>query len=115
MVKHRYLRLSLLLVLQLLCSVILFVVFPESSRQPVQTAEVAIAEARKSWIALHEKKRGSSLYSKESTDKFEPYTATLEGDVWVVRGTIPDGFHGETLETRVRRSDGGVHVIDVTR
>ena len=81
----------------------------------VNTADSAVAIARKSWGSVQNKAGWNSIYDKASTDKFEPYMATLEGEVWVVRGTIPEGFHGETLETSVCRSDGSVFVKSVIK
>jgi len=81
----------------------------------VNTADSAVAIAKKSWGSVHDKAGWNSIYEKVSTDKFEPYTATLEGEVWIVRGTIPEGFHGETLETSVCRSDGSVFVKSVLK
>jgi hypothetical protein len=82
---------------------------PPASGQPaITTAESAIAAARDAWKSISDKASWNSIYSKENTDKFEPYTAVLQGDVWIVRGTVPAGFHGETLETTVCRSDGSV-------
>jgi len=81
----------------------------------VNTADTAVAIAKKSWESVHDKTGWNSVYEKSSTDKFEPYAATLEGEVWIVRGTIPEGFHGETLETRVCRSDGSVFVESVRK
>lgn len=81
----------------------------------VTTAEEAVVLAKKAWKSIYEKASWNSIYSKQSTDKFEPYTATLEGDVWVVRGTIPEGFHGETLETSVCRTDGSTFAKGVKK
>lgn len=84
-----------------------------SSTEPVTTAEGAISGAKKAWRSIHEKAPWNTVYSEERTSQFEPYTATYEGGVWVVRGTIPAGYHGEVLETKVRESDGSVSVTVV--
>jgi hypothetical protein len=76
----------------------------------VTTPEAAVEKAKQAWASIHEKASWQSAYSKESTVKFEPYAATLEDGVWVVRGTIPPGYQGEVLETTVRQSDGDVSV-----
>ena len=79
-----------------------------SESDAVKTGESAIASARKAWQSIHEKAPWNFVYSKERTAQFEPYTATYENGVWVVRGTIPAGYRGEVLETRVREADGSV-------
>jgi hypothetical protein len=80
---------------------------------PVASADAAILSARQAWQSIAEKKGSSSVYSKESAAKFEPYTATLKDGVWHVRGTVPPGYRGETLDTTVRQSDGSVSVTVV--
>lgn len=83
-----------------------------SNDAPVTTADAAILSAKQAWQSIYEKKR-SPAYGKESAARFEPYTATLKDGVWHVRGTVPLGYHGETLETTVRQSDGSVSVTVV--
>jgi len=80
-----------------------------------ETAQDAITAARKSWESVHEKASWQEVFSKESVAKFEPYTATLNGDVWYVRGTIPPGFHGQVPEAHINRSDahGSVAGVEV--
>lgn len=80
---------------------------------PVTSADAAILSARQAWQSIYEKKGSSPVYSKESAAKFEPYTSTLKDGVWHVQGTVPPGYHGETLETTVRQSDGSVSVTVV--
>ena len=82
----------------------------ESEGKSVLTEEAAVAEARKAWISIYEKTSGHTKVGKEDTDKFEPYVAVLEGDDWIVRGTLPAGFHGVVFETHVSRSNGSVRV-----
>ncbi len=86
-----------------------------SEGSAVTTPEEAISRARTAWDSIYEKSRWRVVYSKENTAKFEPYTATLEDGTWIVRGTVPRGYHGELLETRVRQKDGqvSVEVIEV--
>jgi hypothetical protein len=82
-------------------------------KAPVTTPEAAVEKAKQAWASIHEKASWQSAYSKENTAKFEPYTATLQDGIWVVRGTIPPGYQGEVLETTVRQSDGDVSVTVV--
>ena len=81
-----------------------------ASDGPVTTAEEAVTRARTAWKSVGEKASWHVAYRKESTAKFEPYTATLENGVWIVRRTVPSGYRGEVLETRVRQIDGQVSV-----
>ena len=91
---------------------IVFACSSASNDAPVTTADAAILSAKQAWQSIYEK-NGSPAYSKESAAKFEPYTATLKDGVWHVRGTVPSGYQGETLETTVRQSDGSVSVTVV--
>jgi hypothetical protein len=86
-----------------------------SENDAVTTPNEAISRARSAWKSISEKTTWRAVYSKEQTTKFEPYTATLKDGTWVVRGTVPPGYHGELLETRVRQTDGqvSVEVIEV--
>jgi hypothetical protein len=84
-----------------------------ASNDPVTTPEVAVQRAKEAWASIHEKATWKTGYSEESTAKFEPYTATLEDGIWVVRGTIPSGYKGKILQTHVRQSDGAVTVTSV--
>ena len=81
-----------------------------SGNGAVTTAEEAISRARAAWKSIADKTTWRAVYSKENTAKFEPYTATLQDGTWVVRGTVPPGYHGELLETRVSQKDGQVSV-----
>jgi len=81
-----------------------------ASDGPVNTAEEAVARAKTAWLSVSEKASWHVAYSKENTAKFEPYTATLENGVWVVRGTVPSGYRGEMPVARVRQNDGQVSV-----
>jgi hypothetical protein len=65
-----------------------------ASDGPVNTAEEAVARAKTAWASVSEKASWHVAYSKENTTKFEPYRATLENGVWVVRGTVPSGYRG---------------------
>jgi hypothetical protein len=71
----------------------------------VDSPEAAIAKARAAWTAVHDK-TSSSTFDSENISRFEPYTATLVGDVWTVKGTIPTDFHGTVPEATIRQSDG---------
>jgi hypothetical protein len=81
-----------------------------SGANSVTTAEEAVSKAKLAWKQIYEKANWHKVYSPESTAKFEPYTATLVNDVWIVKGTIPAGYDGEVIETAVRQNDGSVSV-----
>jgi hypothetical protein len=76
----------------------------------ITTAAGAVASARTAWQAAYGKTPGNAEFSRESTARFEPYTATLKDGLWVVRGSVPSGFHGNVVESRVCASDGSVAV-----
>jgi hypothetical protein len=52
------------------------------------------------------------IYGKKQIESEEPFTARLEGDTWIVRGTLrcPDGKGGMTTEC-----DGGVAVVKISK
>ena len=81
---------------------------------PITTPEAAIAVAKAAWPTIYDKTH-YPVYSQEETRKFEPYTATLKDGVWIVKGTIPPGYRGPTLVTKVRVSDGfgPVDVVEI--
>jgi hypothetical protein len=78
---------------------------------PVTTPEAAIKVARLSWRSIDEKHNFKSpVYNEKEIARFEPYTATLVQGEWIVKGTIPANYRGDTLETTVRERDGDVSV-----
>jgi NTF2 fold immunity protein len=52
------------------------------------------------------------IYGKKQIESEKPFTATLEGDVWTVGGTLrcPDGKGGTTT-----KCDGGVAVVKISK
>jgi NTF2 fold immunity protein of polymorphic toxin system component len=48
------------------------------------------------------------LYGKQHIASERPFRATLEHDVWHVRGTLPRGVAGGVAEADIRRGDGKV-------
>jgi hypothetical protein len=82
--------------------------------QPVVHEEMALAMAHKAWAAVFSK-TASETYSADSVRRFEPYSATLDNGVWIVRGHVPDGFHGVVPEARIVQADGVVSVGAETR
>jgi hypothetical protein len=84
---------------------------------PISTPEASISAARQAWEVIFKHGLASDrmlgAFSPKETVRFEPYTATVEGDDWMVRGAVPPGFRGVTLVTAVRRGDGYVTIYPV--
>jgi len=93
----------------LLSSVLLFttVVLCQSTTRPkhapVPDGEAAKARAEAVLIPI---------YGKKQTEGERPFTASLKGDVWTVRGTLhcPDGKGGLTTDCL-----GGVAVVKIAK
>lgn len=49
-----------------------------------------------------------SIYGKEIINRQQPLTAELDGDIWIVRGTLPKDEKGGTADIRIRKSSGEV-------
>ncbi|MGQ3850938.1 NTF2 fold immunity protein [Pseudomonas capsici] len=47
------------------------------------------------------------LYGKERSEKQKPYTARLDGDLWVVKGTLHYN-KGGVFEIKINKFDGAV-------
>ncbi len=52
------------------------------------------------------------VYGEKQIQSEQPFSATLKGDVWIVRGTLrcPDGKGGMTTEC-----DGGVAMVRISK
>lgn len=97
--------------LALLALVVAASACPPDRNAFVETPEEAIALARGGWRSTDEKRqRVTDVYGEASTSRFEPYTAVKRDGVWLVRGTIPESYRGEALETEVREQDGTVSI-----
>jgi hypothetical protein len=82
---------------------------PEAGRPvAVATAAAAIAAAKEAWRSIYSKAPQHSAFSPDSITRGEPYVATLEGGVWKVVGTLPNGKIGGTPEASVCEVDGSV-------
>jgi hypothetical protein len=46
------------------------------------------------------------IYSSATIDGEKPYNAALRGDVWVVSGSLPAGWHGGVAEAEISRDSG---------
>lgn len=86
---------------------------PAAAPEPVDHEERALAKANAAWADMHAR-RGDATFSPANVRRFAPYSATLDHDVWTVRGTRPPGFVGEMPAARIRATDG-VTTIESTR
>ena len=82
--------------------------------QPVVHEEMALAMAHKAWASVFSK-TASETYSADNVRRFEPYTATLDDGVWIVRGHVTDGVHGVAPDAHITQADGIVSVGGETR
>ncbi len=48
------------------------------------------------------------IYGKSVLAHEQPLQARLEGDVWIVTGTLPAGYKGGTLECRISKRTGQI-------
>jgi hypothetical protein len=51
------------------------------------------------------------IYGKENLADEHPFVATLKGNEWTVRGTLPKGYVGGTAWIVIAKSDG--KILDV--
>jgi hypothetical protein len=71
---------------------------PENGVVPDEQTAVSVAEAV-----------FRPVYGKDYVDKFLPYHAVLQDDLWTVYGTLrPAGAHGGTPQLRISKQDGRV-------
>lgn len=86
---------------------------PLAGSPKVATAERAIEIAHSAWKGIEWKKGSDSIYGPTQTSRFEPYTAVLQDNEWIVRGTLPIGFHGETMVTTICAADESAFAMGV--
>lgn len=70
---------------------------------PIPNAETAMAQAETIWTEIY----GEQVKSKKPYQVFYDE----EADVWLVTGTLPDGFNGGVPYIMIRKSDGEVLAI----
>jgi hypothetical protein len=75
----------------------------------VSTPKQAIDLARSAWASIYSK-TNRKIFSPEAAKLREPYDAKLVDGIWVVQGTIPAGFNGEVLITKITQKTGEVSV-----
>lgn len=69
---------------------------PSTGYVPDEKTALTIAEAV--WLPIY----GESIYSKK------PFKAHLDGDTWIVAGSLPKGFRGGVPEAEISRDNGCV-------
>ena len=70
---------------------------PDQGFVPDEGTAIKIAEAV--WI---------SLYGREQIEGERPFQAELQGDVWHVIGSLPEGMLGGTAEAEIQKADGKI-------
>jgi hypothetical protein len=70
-------------------------VTPKNGFVPNRKTAIAIAEA----VLV-------PVYGEEKIKSEEPFSATLDGDTWWVRGSLPKGFVGGVAEIEISKSKG---------
>ncbi len=68
---------------------------------PDETTAIKIAEAV--WLPIY----GESIYVNR------PFVATLEKGIWLVTGTLPEGYFGGTATIKISKYD--CRILDVSR
>jgi len=76
---------------------------PIKGRDYVPNEQTAIKVAEAIWLPIF----GESIYENK------PFTAHLEGNIWLVTGTVPAGSFGGAATIEIRKSD--CKILSVTR
>jgi len=77
-------------------------------------AQSAIAHAKSTWAAIHEKDPSNEMTAPAYLAKFEPFSATLKDGVWHVQGTIPAAYHGYVPVMSICHNDEGASAGSIT-
>ena len=48
------------------------------------------------------------IYGKTQIENEKPYKAKLNNGVWIVTGTLPEGYDGETAVAEISQEDGRI-------
>ena len=70
---------------------------PEDGFIPNQETAIAVA------VAVWE-----PIYGAAKIDNEKPYIATLSGDVWYVRSSLPKGWRGGVAEAEISKTNGTI-------
>jgi len=71
--------------------------FPKEGLVP--TAEIAFQIAESVLI---------NLYGKETIEEEKPFSINLENDIWVIEGSLEEGFVGGVAYMEIRKSNGEI-------
>jgi outer membrane lipoprotein SlyB len=71
----------------------------ETVSGPVEKEEAAIAIAVNEW---------NIIYGPKTIASEKPYSARLEGDVWIVTGSLPKGYVGGVAMAIISKKDGSI-------
>ncbi len=74
---------------------------PDAGYVPDKRTAIAIAKAV--WIPI---------YGAAHVQTQEPVVATLRGDIWHVRGSLPEDSVGGVAEARISKRDGRILAVD---
>lgn len=75
----------------------------------VSSGDAAITHAKRVWRVLFETHANwRKRFGSESIESFEPYSAVLNGGVWLVSGTPRNGKRGPTLYICASDGNGSV-------
>ena len=73
---------------------------PPCGYVPDETTAIAIAVA-----ALN------PIYGADKIAKEKPYKAELKGNIWIVTGSLPEGYAGGVAVAEISKSDGAIFRI----
>ena len=71
--------------------------WPKDGFVPDRKTAIAVAEA-----VL------TPIYGEKQIASEKPFSARLDGEVWTVTGTLPEGWAGGVAEIKIRKSDTAV-------
>lgn len=70
----------------------------------VPDERTAIRIAKAVWIPL---------YGQEMIEAQKPYRATLENNIWTVKGSLPQGWRGGVATAKISKTDGTVFKVSL--
>jgi hypothetical protein len=71
----------------------------QPKKQYVADEQTAIAIAVAIWVPI---------YGKAQIESEKPYKATLINGVWIVKGSLPEGYDGGTAVAEISQEDGRI-------
>ncbi len=52
-----------------------------------------------------------NVYGKENIESEKPFSINLEADVWIIEGSLEEGYDGGVAYIEIRKSDGKVLTV----